>query len=96
MRPVILHLKMSELKFINLLHIRINLQRWKRIRFQLFNIFEALNVILVYMHIRHHVDQLPPAETCDLRDHASQQGITGNIERHPETHVAAALVEDAA
>jgi hypothetical protein len=48
------------------------------------------------MHICHHVDKLAPTKTCDLRDHAGQKCITSDVERHPETHVAAALVEDAA
>lgn len=35
----------------------------------------------------------PHLEPRDVRDHVGQQCVAGNVERHPEAHVARALVQ---
>lgn len=95
MRPVILHLEMPKLKLINPLYTRVHFQRRKRIRLHLVNILQALNVVLVHVHVRHHMHQLTPTQTSYLGNHACEKRVTGNVKWYSKTHVATSLVQNA-
>eukprot|EP00963_Diacronema_lutheri_P004982 scaffold363_cov331-Pavlova_lutheri.AAC.103 len=57
----------------------------KRPRLVLQLLHQRLHVVGVYMCIPQHMDEIARLEIADLRDHASQQGVAGNVERHTES-----------
>lgn len=52
-----------------------------------------LNVVFVQMEVSEGMHELARLITADLRRHHQQQGIAGNVERHAEEEITAALVE---
>lgn len=54
---------------------------------------ESLNVVEVDMRIAHDVRQASGDELADVGQHVRQEGVAGDVEGHPETHVARPLVE---
>ena len=53
-------------------------------------------MVSVKVQIAEGVDEFAGLQTRDLRDHHCEQGVGGDIERHAEKQVGAALVELAA
>src|SRR5712691_1593363 len=53
-------------------------------------------MILVKMQIAEGVDELTGAQPTDLRDHHREQRIGGDVERHAEKQIGAALIKLAA
>ena len=52
-----------------------------------------LQVVLVDMRVAEGVDEVARLQAADLRHHHGQQSVAGDIERHAEEDVGAALVE---
>src|SRR3990167_8144540 len=55
-----------------------------------------VQVVQVEVRVAEGVDELARLQAHDLGDHQGQQGVGGDIERHAQEHVGAALVELAA
>jgi hypothetical protein len=49
-------------------------------------------VIQIQMGIAQRVDELATAQAADLCHHRCQQRIAGDVERHAEEHIGAALI----
>lgn len=49
-------------------------------------------MVRVDVHVGQHVDELSSLEACRLGDQTGEKGVAGDIERHPQTHIAASLV----
>ena len=52
-----------------------------------------LQVISVQVGVPQGVDERAGLEAGDLSDHQGQQGVGGDVERHPEENIGAALVQ---
>lgn len=52
-----------------------------------------LEVVRVEMEVAKGVNKCSGLKTADLRDHEREEGVRGNIERHSEEEIGAALIE---
>ena len=55
-----------------------------------------LQVVFVEVEVAESVDEFAGLQAADLRDHAGEQRVRGDVERHAEEQVGAALVKLAA
>lgn len=58
-------------------------------------LLERVDVVQVDVRVAHGVDQFAGDEVARVGEHVRQKGVTCNVERHAQTHVARSLVQDA-
>lgn len=54
---------------------------------------QRLHMIHIHMRVPHRMRKRPRLKITHVRQHVRQQRVAGDVERHAEAHVAAALVE---
>jgi len=55
-----------------------------------------IDVVVVQVYVAEGVDEITGPQAADLREHAGEQRVAGDVERHTQKHVGRALVELAA
>ena len=96
MRVVTNQFKILELEFINFFHRRIDFHPRQRTRLARELQLRLLQMIFVKMQIAEGVDKFARLQIADLRNHQREQRVAGDVERHAEKQIRAALIKLAA
>ena len=96
MRVVTDQLKILELEIVDVLHRRIQFHLRQRTRLARQLQLRLLDVVRVKMQIAERVDEIARLQTANLRHHQREQRVAGDVERHAEENIRAALVKLAA
>jgi len=96
MRVVIHEFKILELEVADVAHRRIQFHLRQRTRPARELQFRLLDVVRVKMQIAERVDEFARLQPTHLRDHQREQCVAGDVERHAQKNIRAALVKLAA
>ena len=88
--------KILELEVVDVFHRRIQFHLRQRTRIARELQLRLLDVVLVKMQIAEGVDEVAGLQAANLRDHQREQRVAGDVERHAEENIRAALVKLAA
>src|SRR3546814_15252995 len=81
---------------LDVAHVGVQLQRRQRTRRARQLLARLIVVVRVQVRVAERVHEIADAQPCHLCHHVREQGVAGDVERHAEDDVAAALVELAA
>ena len=96
MRVVTGQFKILELEMVDVFHRRIQFHLRQRTRLARQLQLCLFEVVLVEMQIAKRVDEVAGLQAADLRDHQREQRVAGDVERHAQENIRAALVKLAA
>ncbi len=96
MRVVVHQFKILELEVADVFHRRVQFHLRQRTRLARELQFRLLDVVRVKMQVAERVDEFARLQTADLRDHQREQRVAGDVERHAEKNIRAALIHLAA
>jgi hypothetical protein len=96
MRIVIHQFKILEFKVADAFHRRIQFHLRQRTRLARELQLRLLDMVRVKMQVAERVDEFARLQPADLRDHQREQRIAGDVERHAEKNIRAALIHLAA
>ncbi len=96
MRIVAINADVIELEAEQIGHLRVQPQRRQRARFTRQLLAGLFEVVRIQVRVAQRVHEIADAQTGGLRHHVGQQRVAGDVERHAQEDVAAALVELAA
>eukprot|EP00411_Alexandrium_monilatum_P097620 CAMPEP_0175802222 /NCGR_PEP_ID=MMETSP0097-20121207/87931_1 /TAXON_ID=311494 /ORGANISM="Alexandrium monilatum, Strain CCMP3105" /LENGTH=525 /DNA_ID=CAMNT_0017113555 /DNA_START=193 /DNA_END=1767 /DNA_ORIENTATION=- len=88
-------LEVGSLEAVDVLDVRVHAQHGEGPGGPLELRLQGLHVVLVDVRVARGVDEVTGPESADLRHHARQQGVGGDVEGHAQAHVAGPLVHEA-
>ncbi len=92
MRVVFFQFKIFENKIVNILNIRVHFHFRQCAWFARELLVRLLEMIGVQMQVAKGMHKLARAQAGDLGDHHCKQRVAGNVERHAEKQIRAALI----
>ena len=92
MRVVIHNFKILILEVVNFFHRRIQFHLRQRTRFARELQLRLLDVVRVKMQVAERVDEFARLQPADLRDHQREHRVAGDVERHAQKNIRAALI----
>ena len=96
MRVVADQFKILELEIVDVFHRRIQFHLRQRTRLARELQLRLFEMVLVKVQVAERVDEFAGFQTANLRHHQGEQRVAGDVERHAEKQIRAALIKLAA
>ena len=93
MRIISCHFKVLKFELLNIFHLPLDRDggEWPRFSFQLLP--QRLDMVRVDMSVAERVNKVARPQPSDMGEHDGEQGVAGDVERHPKAHVCRPLVQ---